>query len=194
MGNIGSLEEIAPRISHDFPVAPASPEVHERGVFTFLDKEGIFDSLSVATKERSCPSPELPMPSDTPRDPVTVTLTFRPDQAGQPGDKSNIENALKAISNIIGIKIEGYRVSQNGSPAQQHKTAVADAPIKEETRRCSKCGEHIIGEANKKPITSKQHPDSFYCTVSCRVVSRLYFIFEVVFDRSIRRSKKKLPS
>ena len=134
------------------------------------------------------------MPSDQPRDPVTVTLTFRPDQAGQPGDKSNIENALKAISNIIGIKIEGYRVSQNGSPAQQHKTAISDAPIKEETRRCSKCGEHIIGEANKKPITSKQHPDSFYCTVSCRVVRWLLFIFEVVFIRSIRRSKKKPQS
>lgn len=166
VGNLGSLESITPRVNLDFPVAPASPEVTEKSVFTFLDGTGDFSAVD---DDRNSLSPELPMPNESPRDPVTVTLTFRPD--GQ-SDKSNIENALKAISTIIGIKIEDYKICQSGGPPQHHRSSLPDVVPKEETRKCAKCGVHIIGEAAKKPITSKQQPDLFYCTVSCRVIDQ----------------------
>ena len=186
IGNFGIIDGnniIAPPTAVEFPVAPASPELEpkEEPHFTFLDRGGEFDTDSSSTEAtRNCPSPELPLPIGfNPdrlgvNDPVTVTLTFRNGQA----DKQNIEQALNAISNIIGYNIVDYKMEPDGRKKEVggNKPSLPDVVPKDDQRRsghlnnCKKCAQPIFGEAAKKPIHPKNHPELHYCTFSCMKV------------------------
>ena len=184
---------IAPPTAVEFPVAPASPELEpkEEPYFTFLDRGGEFSDADVKdVKDRNCPSPELPLPvgfnpeRGGTNDPVTVTLTFRNGQA----DKQNIEQALNAISTIIGYNIVDYKMEPDGRKKEigNNKSTLPDVVPKDDQRRgnlnnCKKCAQPIFGEAAKKPIHPKNHPELLYCTWSCMKVNYFYYFWGLIF-------------
>ena len=183
VGGFGDPSIIAPPSTVEFPVAPASPELEpkEEQLFTFLDRGGELQNAATGTGNTGnarCPSPELPLPAgfgldqrSSVNDPVTVTLTFRNGQA----DKGNIEQALQAISSIIGYNIVDYKMEPDSRKKEPTRNALPDVVPKEDQRRvslvsCKKCAQPILGEAAKKPIHPKNHPDMQYCTFSCMKV------------------------
>ena len=79
-------------------------------------------------------------------DPVTVTLTFRNGQT----DKNNIEQALNAISSIIGYSIVDYKMEPDGRIKEignnsANKNALPDVVPKQDHKanealnNCKKC-------------------------------------------------------
>ena len=181
---------IAPSLSLEFPVAPSSPELEpkEEPHFTFLDRGLEFsdpDTGNTGSPARNCPSPEVPIPtgfnSDRPggNDPVTVTLTFRNGLS----DKANIEQALNAISNIIGYNIVDYKMEpdprkpKDAPSANQKPSNLPDVVPKSDSKKtnhitCKKCSQPIFKENGAKPIHPKNHPEQTYCTMSCMKIDQ----------------------
>ena len=110
---------LPPPSAVDFPVAPSSPEIKDSDfMFQFLEQvrdEPLkliltqnFQTTDESLYRANSPGIEIPESCGSGKDPVTVTLTFRC------GSDQNIEQALKAISNIIGDQIVDYTMVPDG--------------------------------------------------------------------------------
>ena len=119
--------------------------------------------------------------SDRPggNDPVTVTLTFRNGLS----DKANIEQALSAISNIIGYNIVDYKMdpdprkSKENASSNQKANNLPDVVPKTDSKKsnhitCKKCSQPIFKDNASKPIHPKNHPEQTYCTMSCMKIDQ----------------------
>ena len=102
---------------------------------------------------------------------MTVTLTFRNGLS----DKANIEQALSAISNIIGYNIVDYKMdpdprkSKENATTNQKPSNLPDVVPKTDTKKlnhitCKKCSQPIFKDNTSKSIHPKNHPEQTYCT------------------------------